>query len=172
MLNLQKYYDDDPFLKTAAGVHKRVTAHQLPGGVRGEGLVVPHGGVGENVVFRLDGVRQAGDKLPFLGEAVEKLLFALGQPLQLEGVDTGGVAHFPQQAAFLVHHVVQQVLVGLRRHTENVIPAVAVAADRVYVSGFAQLHDVSERTEAVRPFFEEVAVDDENIVRVEADFFQ
>ena len=119
-----------------------------------------------------ENVKATGDKLPFLGEAVEKLLFALGQPLQLEGVDTGGVAHFPQQAAFLVHHVVQQVLVGLRRHTENVIPAVAVAADRVYVSGFAQLHDVSERTEAVRPFFEEVAVDDENIVRVEADFFQ
>ena len=54
--------DDDPFIKAEAEIHEPVAAQQLALGVRFERLAGINGGVREDIVPALDGVRERIEK--------------------------------------------------------------------------------------------------------------
>ena len=86
-----------------------------------------------------------------------------GEIPHVEGIDAGGVAHVPEQAALAPEHVLQHLFVVLvvPFGAEEIVPVVAVAQEHMGVAPAGQLHQDAQHAQALLPFFQKVPVDDQ-----------
>ena len=123
----------------------------------------------EYQVLRLQNGGQLGQPLPHLGKGRAQRLAQTGK--------VGGITviaclpgHLKNAALRVLREVAgEKALVQGVRLKEIEHQAVAVSTQGVDGVGFTQLHNVAQKAQTVRPFFQHVSHQDQNVVRGEGD---
>ena len=126
----------------------------------------------KNKTIRLYCMGQTAQKIPFGGVCPVQKREMIGEIFYSEGVDSKLLEHLENQTVTPFAEIMHHVFVSVFTPTEDELPLITVAENRVNVSFPGELHDIVQGADAVRPLFQEIPIQNQNVITAESGFLQ